>query len=101
MCSAGSLNGYGTTTTNETYTDSPNSRHANPAVNFGSWKRSGPVSGAADNPPADHPSGSRAVIGGADLAVGDVPDYATDGYNTWQVGPGEDSGRRFDLMPAG
>lgn len=31
----------------------------------------------------------------------DVAQYATYGYSAWQFGPGEDRGRKFDLMPAG
>ena len=35
------------------------------------------------------------------IAPSNVTGYATYGYSAWQVGPGEDQGRRFDLMPAG
>ena len=31
----------------------------------------------------------------------DVPLYRLYGYSAWQVGPGVDEGRKFDLMPAG
>jgi metallophosphoesterase (TIGR03768 family) len=31
----------------------------------------------------------------------DVALYGVYGYSAWQTGPGEDAGRRFDLMPAG
>jgi hypothetical protein len=31
----------------------------------------------------------------------DVSLYGVHGYSAWQLGPGEDAGRRFDLMPAG
>ncbi len=31
----------------------------------------------------------------------DVAQYATYGYSAWQFGPGEDRGRKFDLMPSG
>jgi metallophosphoesterase (TIGR03768 family) len=31
----------------------------------------------------------------------DVAQYAVHGYSAWQPGPGEDLGRRFDLMPSG
>ncbi|MHB9130201.1 MAG: TIGR03768 family metallophosphoesterase [Armatimonadota bacterium] len=31
----------------------------------------------------------------------DVAGYGTYGYSVWQFGPGEDKGRKFDLMPAG
>jgi metallophosphoesterase (TIGR03768 family) len=34
-------------------------------------------------------------------APSNVPGSALYGYSAWQVGPGEDHGRRFDLMPAG
>lgn len=30
-----------------------------------------------------------------------VPEYGIYGYSAWQWGPGEDEGRKFDLMPAG
>ena len=31
----------------------------------------------------------------------DVALYEVFGYSSWQIGPGEDGGRRFDLMPTG
>jgi len=31
----------------------------------------------------------------------EVPLYKLYGYSAWQLGPGEDQGRKFDLMPAG
>ena len=31
----------------------------------------------------------------------DAAHYQLYGYSAWQLGPGEDAGRRFDLMPAG
>ncbi len=35
------------------------------------------------------------------IAPNDVAAYATNGYSAWVDGPGEDEGRKLDLMPAG
>ena len=39
--------------------------------------------------------------GAAHIAPREVALYAANGYSAWQYGPGEDQGRRLDLMPAG
>ncbi len=35
------------------------------------------------------------------ICPSNVPLYKVHGYSAWQWGPGEDAGRKFDLMPAG
>jgi metallophosphoesterase (TIGR03768 family) len=45
-----------------------------------------PIAVPADSPP---------------IPPSDVAEYDTLGYSAWQVGPGEDQGKKFDLMPAG
>jgi metallophosphoesterase (TIGR03768 family) len=35
------------------------------------------------------------------ISPSNVPLYSVYGYSAWQLGPGEDEGRRFDLMPFG
>ena len=35
------------------------------------------------------------------IAPSNVPLYAVYGYSAWQLGPGTNEGRKFDLMPAG
>ena len=35
------------------------------------------------------------------ICPSNVPLYKVYGYSAWQLGPGEDQGRKFDLMPAG
>ena len=42
-----------------------------------------------------------AAMAASEVAPSDVAAYATSGYSAWVAGPGEDSGRRYDLMPAG
>ncbi len=39
--------------------------------------------------------------GAAKIQPRDVAQYATNGYSTWETGPGEDQGVLLDLMPAG
>lgn len=39
--------------------------------------------------------------GTPEIPPSDVAQYATLGYSAWQMGPGEDQGRKFNLMPAG
>ena len=35
------------------------------------------------------------------ISPSNVPLYRIYGYSAWQLGPGENEGRRFDLMPVG
>ncbi|MBI5835225.1 MAG: TIGR03768 family metallophosphoesterase, partial [Armatimonadetes bacterium] len=42
-----------------------------------------------------------AVAAGHPITPGQVALYGTYGYSTWREGPGEDLGRKFNLMPAG
>ena len=45
--------------------------------------------------PVAIPPGTRQISPSA------VAEYGVYGYSAWQAGPGEDEGRKFDLMPAG
>ena len=64
-----------------------------------------PVSGnGADLPPTTRQQTVRPLALPADtrqISPKDVPLYKLYGYSAWQLGPGVDEGRKFNLMPAG
>ena len=64
-----------------------------------------PISGrSAELPPTTRQQTVRPLALPADtrqILVRDAALYQLYGYSAWQLGPGEDAGRRFDLMPAG
>ena len=64
-----------------------------------------PLSGnGADLPPTTRQQTVRPLAVPADtrqITLKDVPLYKLYGYSAWQLGPGVDEGRKFNLMPAG
>ncbi|MBI5382872.1 MAG: TIGR03768 family metallophosphoesterase [Opitutae bacterium] len=70
-------------------------------LSFFSFAASTPAAAASLPPPTTRQQTIRPIAippGTPPVAPRDVANYGI--YATWQLGPGEDAGRRFDLMPA-